>query len=201
MSPHRVTRDCVAVCATRLYVLRVGKWLFVLFTVVPLIELYLLIWLGGVLGFLETCAIVLVTGLVGAFLAKREGLRVLRSWQDSLAKAEMPEEGVLGGVLVLVGGVLLVTPGVLTDAFGLSLLFPPTRALIAKFVRARIASGIERGTIHVAGGSIGASPFATSGAATFVRVAKGASAPSPRRRPKQIADAEIVDVEFEELDR
>lgn len=175
-----------------------GKWLFVLFTLVPLVELYLLIWLGGVLGFVETCAIVLVTGLLGAFLAKREGLRVLRSWQDSLAKAQMPEEGVLGGVLVLVGGVLLVTPGVLTDAFGLSLLFLPTRALIAKFVRARIASGIESGTIQVESVS-GPSPFASASRSPFVRVISTSSTRSPEPARSRFEDAEVIDVEGEEI--
>lgn len=126
-----------------------GKLLLLLFTVVPLVELYLLLFIGDLLGFWPTVAIVLVTGAVGAWLAKREGLRVLRKWQAAIAEHRMPEEGVLGGLLVLVGGVLLVAPGVLTDLAGLLLLIPPTRRFIAKIVRRRVEKGMETGSIHV----------------------------------------------------
>jgi UPF0716 protein FxsA len=126
----------------------VGK-LLVLFTVVPLLELYLLILLGNAIGFWPTVGIVLVTGMLGAWLAKREGLRVLHKWQAALAQGRMPEEGVLGGLLVLVGGVFLVTPGVLTDICGLLLLIPPTRRAIANVVRAHFEQKIQQGTVQV----------------------------------------------------
>ena len=125
-----------------------GK-LLLLFTIVPLVELYLLLLIGDLLGFWPTVAIVLVTGMLGAWLAKQEGLRVLRKWQASLAEGRMPEEGVLGGVLVLVGGVLLVTPGVLTDVTGLLLLLPPTRKLVANAVRARFEKKVREGSVRV----------------------------------------------------
>ena len=126
-----------------------GKWLLLLFTVVPLVELYLLLALGRLLGFWETVGIVLVTGALGAWLAKSEGLRVVRRWQGALARGVMPEEGVLGGLLVLVGGVLLVTPGVLTDVVGLSLLLPLTRKPIAAMLRRAAERRIADGTIQV----------------------------------------------------
>ena len=125
-----------------------GK-LLLLFTVVPLVELYLLLYLGRVLGFWSTVAIVFVTGVAGATLAKRQGARVLANWRESLASGTMPEEGVLGGVLVLVGGVLLVTPGVFTDLVGLSLLVPVTRALWARAVRAWLERRIQQGDVTV----------------------------------------------------
>ena len=100
-----------------------GK-LLLLFTVIPVVELYLLITIGQNVGAGPTIALVLVTGFLGAWLARREGSRVLRSWQGSLARGEIPKEGVISSVLVLVGGVLLVTPGVVTDAMGLVLLLP-----------------------------------------------------------------------------
>ncbi len=127
-----------------------GK-LFLLFTVVPFVELYLLLLIGDLVGFWPTVAIVLTTGIVGAWLAKKEGLRVYHKWQEALAEYRMPEEGVLGGVLVLIGGVLLVTPGVLTDITGLLLLLPPTRKLIAAVVRKRIERRIEDGSVRVVG--------------------------------------------------
>ena len=125
-----------------------GK-LLVLFTVVPLLELYLLILLGNAIGFWPTVAIVMVTGMLGAWLAKREGLRVFRKWQAALAEGRMPAEGVLGGLLVLVGGVFLITPGVLTDVCGLLLLIPPTRRAIADLVRAHFEKKIQAGTVRV----------------------------------------------------
>jgi UPF0716 protein FxsA len=127
--------------------------LILLFTLVPLIELYLLMLIGGWLGLWPTVAMVVVTGLVGAWLARMEGLRVLRQWQQSLAEGRMPAEGVLGGVLLLVGGVLLITPGVLTDVVGLSLLVPASRRQVSVWLRPwierRIQRGIERGTVQV----------------------------------------------------
>jgi len=107
-----------------------GK-LFLLFTVVPAVELYLLIQLGGALGAGATIAIVLTTGLLGASLAKREGGRVFGEWQASLQRGELPKEGLVSSLLVLVGGILLVTPGVLTDLFGIAMLIPPARRAMA----------------------------------------------------------------------
>ncbi|MCA9707726.1 MAG: FxsA family protein [Myxococcales bacterium] len=114
-----------------------GK-LLLLFTVVPVVELYLLITLGQHLGAEATIGLVLVTGLLGASLARREGARVLRNWQASMARGELPKEGVTSSLLVLVGGVLLVTPGVVTDVTGLLLLVPWSRRWVAEVVRRRL---------------------------------------------------------------
>lgn len=114
------------------------RGLLVLFIVVPLVELYLLTLLARATSFWVAVALTLVTGVVGGSLAKREGLRVWRRWQQSLNEMKMPEEGVVGGLLVLVGGVLLITPGILTDITGFLLLLPATRRLVADRIRARI---------------------------------------------------------------
>lgn len=114
-----------------------GK-LLLLFTVVPVVELYLLITIGGHLGAAPTVALVLITGLLGATLARREGARVLKSWQEATAQGQIPKEGVISSLLVLVGGVLLVTPGVLTDVTGLLLLVPWSRRLVAGVLRRRL---------------------------------------------------------------
>ncbi|MGE0788312.1 MAG: FxsA family protein [Sandaracinaceae bacterium] len=125
-----------------------AKWL-ALFTLVPLAETFLLYVIGQQLGFWPTVAIILVTGVVGAGLAKREGLRVLEEWKRSLAKGQMPEEGIVGGLLVLVGGVLLLTPGVLTDVVGVTLLIPPSRRFIAKHVRKYVEKRFAEGATRV----------------------------------------------------
>jgi UPF0716 protein FxsA len=109
--------------------------LFLLFTIVPVLELYLLISIGRVLGAPATVAIVLITGIAGAALARREGTRVLRSWQAATQRGELPKDGVISSLLVLVGGVLLVAPGVLTDVTGLMLLMPPVRRRVAPMLK------------------------------------------------------------------
>ena len=134
------------------------KYLLLAFIVVPFIELYLLLAIGREVGFWPMVAGVLFTGMVGAWLARKEGLRVLRRWQESLAQGRTPDEGLVGGVLVLVGGVLLVLPGVITDVIGLFLLFPPTRRLVAALVRRRLERRMAEGTLRVT--TFQSAPFA-----------------------------------------
>lgn len=166
--------------------------LFLLFTLVPLVELYLLIWIGGRIGFWPTVAIVAVTGVLGASLAKAEGLRVLGEWQEALSRGETPPEGVLGGVLVLVGGVLLVTPGVLTDVAGLCLLLPPIRRAIGAAVRRHLEQEIQRGHVRVV-------RFDQRGPGGFPPGAypPGASPPRSVEPPPP----GVIDVDGEEIDR
>lgn len=121
-----------------------GKWLLLLFTVVPVVEVALLVQLGALLGPWPTVALVVVTGAVGAWLARAEGTRVFRDWQEAMQLGRLPRDGVVSGLLVLVGGVLLVAPGVLTDALGLALLFPLTRRPIAGFVRRKVEAHLAR---------------------------------------------------------
>lgn len=112
--------------------------LFLLFTIVPFIELFLLMQVGDLVGFWPTVAMILLTGITGAWLAKREGLRVLREYQQALAEMRMPEEGLTSALLVLVGGALMVAPGVLTDVTGILLMIPPVRRVVARWVEAYV---------------------------------------------------------------
>ncbi|WP_437281800.1 FxsA family protein [Sorangium sp. So ce375] len=113
-----------------------GK-LILLFTALPILELWLLVSIGGIIGFWPTVAIALGTAILGAALARREGLKVLAAWRGAMEAGRVPDEGLTEGLLVLLGGVLLVVPGVLTDAAGLVLLLPPVRRRIAAAVRER----------------------------------------------------------------
>jgi UPF0716 protein FxsA len=124
-------------------------FLFLAFVLIPFAELYLLIQIGEVIGAWYTLLMVLVVGFVGAALAKREGLRVLRAWRDAMQQGRLPEEGVLGGLLVFAGGLFLVTPGVLTDVIGLVLLLPYTRKVAAKLLRGYLEQKLAQGTIRV----------------------------------------------------
>ena len=109
-------------------------YLFLLFTAVPLVELALLIWIGKHIGRMQTVMLVLLTGFVGASLARFEGLRTLRLIQSEVGRGQLPGEALVGGAMILIAGALLITPGVLTDAVGLCVLIPPIRRLLAKRV-------------------------------------------------------------------
>lgn len=105
--------------------------LLLLFTVVPAVELFLLLQLGAWMGPTATFLLILGTGLLGAWLAKREGLRVLRDLSGELQRGLPPGDRMMEGALVVVGGLLLITPGVLTDLTGFLLIFPATRRWLA----------------------------------------------------------------------
>lgn len=119
--------------------------LFLLFVAVPIVEIVVLVKLGSVVGFLPTMALVLLTGAVGAFLARTQGLRALRSIQAELAAGRVPAARLLDGMMILIGGIVLLTPGLLTDLLGLSLLFPPTRALAKRWLAGRIQKMVREG--------------------------------------------------------
>jgi UPF0716 protein FxsA len=123
--------------------------LFLLFTLVPLVDLWVLVAIGRALGLWETVALVVATGFAGAWLAKMEGRRVIAGWQRALHEGRVPDEGILSGALVLAGGVLLVSPGVITDVIGLALLFPPSRRLAAAGVRRYLARKVRAGQVRV----------------------------------------------------
>ena len=119
------------------------RFFALLFIVIPLTELYLLLWVSRRIGFVETLLLTVVTGMVGASLAKREGLKVWRDYQAALSELRPPDTGVIDGLLVLLGGALLITPGVLTDVLGLLLLLPWSRTRLAAQLRRRINERLE----------------------------------------------------------
>jgi len=124
--------------------------LILLLTLVPLVELLLLVRLTQLWGsFWLTVGVILGTGLLGAVLARREGLRVFSHVREQLARGELPADALLDGVLILLAAALLVTPGLLTDACGFLLLIPPSRSLIRRMVKKWARRKIQAGTMHV----------------------------------------------------
>jgi UPF0716 protein FxsA len=117
--------------------------LLLLFTVVPLVELFLLVKLGTVIGIGPTVLIVICTGVLGAALARWQGLGVLRRVSDDLAQGRLPADALIDGLLILIAGAVLLTPGLITDALGFVLLVPQGRALVRRTVAARL----ERRTV------------------------------------------------------
>ena len=104
--------------------------LIALFIGLPVLEIWLLIEVGGSIGLLPTLAVCVVTGVVGAWLARAQGGHVLRRVQERVARGEVPARELVDGLLILVAGVLLMTPGFVTDIAGVLLLLPPVRALV-----------------------------------------------------------------------
>ena len=118
--------------------------LLILFTVVPLVELALLIKIGNLIGLWPTILIVIATGVLGAALARSQGTRAVSSIRVELAQGRAPTESLINGLLILVGGVVLLTPGLLTDILGFSLLVPFTRNWFKKELRGRLRKYAER---------------------------------------------------------
>jgi len=123
--------------------------LVLLFTVVPLTELFILIKIGGYIGGLNTILLVVLTAMLGAWLARLQGLRTLQQIQISLSRGQIPAEELVDGALILAGGVLLLTPGVLTDLFALVLLFPITRTPFKRWLRRRFDRMVGSGDVRL----------------------------------------------------
>lgn len=114
--------------------------LFLFFTITTTVELFLLIQLGKWMGLGATMALIIVTGFVGAWLARREGTKTLARVRRELAEGKIPGDALVDGLCILIAGAFLLTPGVLTDAAGFLLLAPFGRAPI----KAALRSGFER---------------------------------------------------------
>lgn len=113
-------------------------WLLAAFIAMPIVELAVLMRVHDSIGFLNTLALVVCTGILGAFLARAQGLLVLAQIQRDLAEGRMPAPRLMDGVMILVAGVLLVTPGLITDAVGFLLLVPAVRASIRLWLRRKL---------------------------------------------------------------
>jgi UPF0716 protein FxsA len=125
-------------------------YLILLFTIVPIIELAVLIKAGQYIGTFYTIALVILTGVVGALLAKLQGLLVLKDIEREVNRGVMPADKLFDGVIILCSGLLLLTPGFITDALGFVGLIPFSRSLLKQFLKRKIADTIQRGrVIHI----------------------------------------------------
>jgi UPF0716 protein FxsA len=123
--------------------------LFLLFAVVPVIEVYLLLKVGGLIGALPTVALLLAISMAGAWLVRHQGFEIMRRIQSELTQGRLPAAELLDGAMVLVGGVLLLTPGFFTDVLGLFFLIPFTRAIIKQLVGLWLQRRLDRGVITI----------------------------------------------------
>ncbi|MGB7344378.1 MAG: FxsA family protein [Pirellulaceae bacterium] len=125
-------------------------WLLAAFIAVPLIELYLLFHVAQATSFGATLLIVIGTGILGSWLARREGAMAWYRFQEALSQGRAPSKEIQDGLMIVFAAALLLTPGLLTDAVGFTLLIPPGRALIRRFVLSRFVKGF---TVQVGGAS------------------------------------------------
>jgi UPF0716 protein FxsA len=129
--------------------------LLLLFVLVPAVELMLLVEIGRHIGTLPTLGLIVVTGVVGAALARWQGLAVLRQIQTETAAGNIPAGPLIDGLLILIAGAVLMTPGVLTDIFGFLCLIPAVRTLLKRELRRRFEGAVTSGRVHV---SMGGAP-------------------------------------------
>jgi UPF0716 protein FxsA len=119
--------------------------LILLFTVLPLIELYLLIQVGKYLGASPTIMIVLITGVIGGLLARSQGLSVQRQIRMDLQNGIIPTDSLIDGLFILIAGALLITPGMITDVFGFFLMVPGFRGWLKKKLKDYFKRRLESG--------------------------------------------------------
>ena len=119
--------------------MRVIHLLFLLFIAVPLVEIYLLLEVGGMIGAFPTVGLVVLTAVAGAALVRAQGFSTIRQVRGSMDAGELPAVAIIEGIFLLVAGALLLTPGFLTDAIGFGCLVPPLRrALIMRLIETRV---------------------------------------------------------------
>lgn len=170
-----------------------GALLFVCFVVVPILELAVIIQVGQVAGVVPTIVALIAVSLIGAALVRREGLRAWNRVGETLRAGRMPAQEVVDGALVLAGGALMLTPGFLTDAVGLLLVIPVTRALANRLVRTRVRSIFLPGRASSKSGS----QSRAGGGTGWQRGSHGSgSGPgSPRGHGDDVVDVDVVGIE------
>ena len=152
--------------------------LIALFIVVPIVELYMIIQIGGLIGVVPTIALLLADALLGSLLLRHQGRGAWRRFNLALAEHRFPGREVADGLLIAIGGTLLLTPGFVTDIVGLIFLIPPTRAIIRRLMRGYV------------------------GRRFIVVGAPGPGSPGPARRSYDFdATAEEIDAEDPQLNR
>jgi len=105
--------------------------IFLIFIIIPVVEIAIFISIGSKIGVLNTIAIILFTALVGIFLIRRRGISLLFNAQKNMFQGIMPTEEIKGGIFLLVSGLLLITPGFFTDCIGFSMFLRPVQNFIA----------------------------------------------------------------------
>ncbi|MGY4112757.1 FxsA family protein [Aeribacillus composti] len=125
------------------------RTLLIFFIVAPACEIGVLLLSGKTIGVLPTVLLIILTGFVGAYLAKKQGIQAVRNLQKEIQYGRIPSNAILDAIAILVGGIMLLTPGFISDIVGLFLLFPITRNWVKPFLIQFIKKWIDKHTIHI----------------------------------------------------
>lgn len=178
--------------------------LLVLFSAFTLLEIYLIFQLAQIITWPATIAIALMTGVIGSFMIKKQGIAVWRQGMNKVQQGQFPAQSIAEGVMIIIGGAFLMTPGVITDVIGLSTLVPPIRALYGRFIlrfaknnfKVHTAQSTRAGGFSFMGGMSGGVPPREQ--------APPQSPPQGNRFKSEASssfrDEDYVDVEFERKD-
>lgn len=125
------------------------RYFFLLIIIVTAAEIGLLLFSGKTIGVWPTLLVMILTGVIGTYLAKREGLQTIRKAQEQLRMGQMPGEVLLDGICIIIGGILLITPGFITDIAGFFILFPPSRKVVKFLMIKAFRKKIHGGKINI----------------------------------------------------
>ncbi|CCO22484.1 FxsA family protein [Maridesulfovibrio hydrothermalis] len=123
--------------------------IFIAFVVIPLFDLFLLVQVGSKIGTLNAIALCLLTAFAGASLARSQGMATMQKVRENMDKGITPAEDILDAVIIFAAGLVLLTPGFITDAFGLLLLFPLTRGYFKRWLRVQLEAKMKQPNVHV----------------------------------------------------
>ena len=122
--------------------------LLILFVIVPVTELYILIEVGKKIGSLTTIGIIILTGIIGAYLVKGQGFMILKKIQNDLNEGVIPGDSLIQGAIILTGGIFLLTPGFVTDIIGFIFLIPVSRNIVKKYLLKWLKGKIKEGNFY-----------------------------------------------------
>lgn len=176
-------------------------WRLLLFIFFPALEIYLLIKVGGLIGAMNMMLWIFGSAIFGIWYARARSEYSMMQMRADLAAGKMPQNNLMDSVLISMGGILLVLPGLITDALGLLLLFPPTRRLIGKsagdFFKSRTGSGAT--FIYTSAGGFGSAPGAEPGGHGPVYDASASHVDEGEQSPRQavIIESSAIEIEVE----
>jgi UPF0716 protein FxsA len=125
------------------------KYLLLFLIAMPAAEIAVLLLSGNTIGVWPTVLLIILTGIIGAYLAKQQGLETLRKAQEQMRYGQLPGDALLDGICILIGGTFLLTPGFVSDIIGLLLLLPPTRKIIKPLLLRMIRNMIDKKKITI----------------------------------------------------
>ena len=121
--------------------------LLIIFIILPILELAVLLRLDNAIGLFQTIILIFLTGIIGAWLVRQQGINILFRIKKEINNGNIPAKEMIDGVMLLIAGAVLITPGLITDTFGFLLLIPYTRNFIRKWIRNRIKKYVNSGYI------------------------------------------------------